>query len=90
MPSPHYHYVTTWSIPKPDTLCVADFVLQGGSDKKYEVGEPGTIMTDCFIEENAMKSFMGIDVGAKSVVVSVWRAGRILRMDTFAQTPEGH
>jgi transposase len=37
-----------------------------------------------------MKSFMGIDVGAQSVVVSVRRAGRIIRTNTSPQTPEGH
>ena len=69
---------------------MADFALQGSSDKKYEVGEPATIMTDCFIEENTVKSYMGIDVGAQSVVVSVRRAGRLISTTTFAQTPEGH
>ena len=47
-------------------------------------------MTDCFIEENAMKSYGGIDVGAQSVVVSVRRAGRVTSTNTFPQTPEGH
>jgi transposase len=72
-----------------------DFALQGRCDKKYEVGEPVRIMTDSVLEENMMEEnrmgdYVGIDVGAKSVVVSVRRAGRVVRSATFAQTPEGH
>lgn len=37
-----------------------------------------------------MEDYMGIDVGAKSVVVCVRRAGRALGVRTFPQTPEGH
>jgi transposase len=69
---------------------VTDFVLQGGRDKKYEVGEAGTMMTHYFIEEPAVKSYVGIDVGAPSVVVSARRAGRVVSTHTFARTPEGH
>ena len=37
-----------------------------------------------------MTDYVGIDVGAKSVVVSIRRAGRLLSTATFPQTPEGH
>ncbi|GHU28854.1 hypothetical protein AGMMS50256_12210 [Betaproteobacteria bacterium] len=67
-----------------------DFVLQGRSGKKCEVREPVTIMTDIVLEENPVTDYVGIDVGAKSVVVSVRRAGRLIGTDTFPQTPEGH
>jgi transposase len=69
---------------------VVDFALQGRSDKKYEVGEPVTIMTDSLIKEKIMEEYVGIDVGAQSVVVCVRRGGRTIRTQTFPQTPEGH
>ena len=37
-----------------------------------------------------MSDYVGIDIGAKSVVVSVRRAGRTLVSQEFRQTPEGH
>ncbi|MDR1274978.1 MAG: IS110 family transposase [Candidatus Accumulibacter sp.] len=37
-----------------------------------------------------MEEYLGIDVGAKSVVVCVRRGGRSIRTQTFSQTPEGH
>jgi transposase len=37
-----------------------------------------------------METFVGVDVGAKSVVVSQRRAGRTVSTDEFPQTPEGH
>lgn len=37
-----------------------------------------------------MSDYVGIDIGAKSVVVSVRRAGRTLSPHEFRQTPEGH
>jgi hypothetical protein len=37
-----------------------------------------------------MEEYVGIDVGAKSVVVCVRRGGRTIRTQTFPQTPEGH
>ncbi len=37
-----------------------------------------------------MQDYVGIDIGAKSVVVSVRRAGRTLTTQEFRQTPEGH
>jgi hypothetical protein len=82
--------ITPRSIPKPGAGCVADFVLQGGSDQKVEVGEPVTIMTDCDIKEQFMEAYVGIDVGAQSVVVCVRRGGRPISTRTFPQTPEGH
>jgi transposase len=90
-PPPHYH---SGEYPEAGRFIgVTDFVLQGRNDKKYEVGEPVTIMTDSTLQENAMedlKAYVGIDVGAKSVVVCVRRAGRVAGTGTFAQTPEGH
>jgi hypothetical protein len=47
-------------------------------------------MTDSVIEENPVADYIGIDVGAKSVEVSVRRAGRLLETRRFAQTPAGH
>lgn len=37
-----------------------------------------------------MSDYVGIDIGAKSVVVSVRRAGRPIGTHEFSQTPEGH
>ena len=37
-----------------------------------------------------MSDYVGIDIGAKSVVVSVRRAGRTLYTHEFRQPPEGH
>ena len=37
-----------------------------------------------------MQDYVGIDIGAKSVVVSVRRAGRTPTTQEFRQTPEGH
>lgn len=37
-----------------------------------------------------MNEYVGIDVGAKSVVMCVRRAGRICLTEQFDQTPEGH
>ena len=37
-----------------------------------------------------METFVGVDVGAKSVVVSQRRAGRTVSTDEFPQTAEGH
>lgn len=37
-----------------------------------------------------MSDYVGIDIGAKSVVMSVRRAGRAVGTHEFRQTPEGH
>lgn len=37
-----------------------------------------------------MQTFVGVDVGAKSVVVGQWRAGRVVGTAEFRQTPEEH
>ena len=64
---------------------MADFASQGCSGKKCEVGEPVAI-----VAEFAVEIFAGIDIGAKSVVVSMRRAGRHIGTYEFRQTPEGH
>src|SRR5690606_10796632 len=68
----------------------ADFASQGCSGKKCEVGEPVTIVTDLSALENPMSDHVGIDVGAKSVVMSIRRAGRLVTTHEFSQSPEGH
>lgn len=37
-----------------------------------------------------METFVGVDVGAKSVAVAQWRAGRVVDTAEFRQTHEGH
>jgi hypothetical protein len=72
--------------------------MQGRRDKKCEIGKPVTrMMTNSVlngrrntVEKHVTGDYAGIDVGAKSVVVSVRRVGRVVRGGSFAQTPEGH
>lgn len=37
-----------------------------------------------------MQTFVGVDIGAQSVAVGQWRAGRVVGTTEFRQTPEGH